>query len=145
MLEARSDEEVKQIGEISREIVDEMLKMHGFIGWTGIVIGHRMMTVTAWETPEDSRQMQSGGSHPEGVRKFLGPELASGGMTSVWSSGRFTAHVSLSSLWPNGFPRENEKHMPMRRGIAGAVTDIGSVTLAASKGAKIYCQAAGTH
>jgi steroid delta-isomerase-like uncharacterized protein len=93
MLEARSDEEVEQIGEISREIVDEMLKMHGFIGWTGIVIGHRMMTVTAWETPEDSRQMHSGGSHPEGVRKFLGPELASGGMTSVWSSGRFTAHV----------------------------------------------------
>ena len=79
MLEARSDEEVEQIGEISREIVNEMLKMHGFIGWTGIVIGHRMMTVTAWETPEDSRQMHSGGSHPEAVRKFLGPELAAAG------------------------------------------------------------------
>ena len=90
MLEARSDEETQQIGEISRKIVNEMLTMPGFIGWTGIVIGHRMMTVTACETPEDSRQMHGGGTHPEAVRKFLGPELAAGGMTSVWSSGPST-------------------------------------------------------
>jgi hypothetical protein len=36
MFQARSDEEVEQIGEISREIVSEMLKMQGFIGWTGM-------------------------------------------------------------------------------------------------------------
>ena len=28
------------------------------------------------------------GTHPEAVRKFLGTELAGGGMTSVWSSGK---------------------------------------------------------
>jgi hypothetical protein len=93
MLEARSDEEAQQIGEISREIVNEMLEMQGFIGWTRMIIGQRMMTVTGWETPEDPRQMHSGGTHPEAVRKFLGPELAAGGMTSVWSSGRFTTYV----------------------------------------------------
>jgi hypothetical protein len=93
MLEARSDEEAREIGETSREIVNAMLKMKGFIGWTGMVVGHRMMTVTAWETPEDPRQMHGGGTHPEAVRKFIGPELASGGMTSVWSSGRFTTHA----------------------------------------------------
>jgi hypothetical protein len=93
MLEARSDEEVEQIGEISREIASEMLEMQGFIGWTGMTIGHRMMTVTAWETPEDPRQMYKEGRHPEAVRKFHGPELASGGMTSVWSSGRFNTFV----------------------------------------------------
>ena len=47
MIRARSDEEAQQIGEISREIVNEMLKMHGFIGWTGMAIDHRLMTVTA--------------------------------------------------------------------------------------------------
>ena len=72
MLEARSDEEVEQIREISREIVSEMLEMQGFIGWTGMTIGHRMMTVTAWETPEDPRQMYRRGRHPEAVRKFHG-------------------------------------------------------------------------
>ena len=93
MLEARSDEEVEEIREISREIVSEMLEMQGFIGWTGMTIGHRMMTVTAWETPEDPRQMYKEGRHPEAVRKFHGPELAAGGMTSVWSSGQFNTFV----------------------------------------------------
>ena len=43
MLEARSDEEIEEIGEISWEIVSEMLEMHGFIGWTAMIIGHRMI------------------------------------------------------------------------------------------------------
>jgi steroid delta-isomerase-like uncharacterized protein len=93
MLEARSDDEVREINQTSQEIVNEMLRMRGFIGWMGITVGHRMMTVTAWETAEDPTQMLNGGTHPEAVRKFLGPDLAAGGMTSVWSSGRFTAHV----------------------------------------------------
>ena len=93
MLQARSDEEAQQIGQLSQEIVKEMLEMQGFISWMGMKVGHRMMTATAWETPEDHRQMYTGGTHPGAVQKFLGPELAAGGMTSVWSSGRFTAWV----------------------------------------------------
>lgn len=93
MLQARSDEEVQQIKQLSQEIVKEMLEMQGFISWMGMTVGHRMMTVTAWETPEDHRHMYDGGTHPQAVQKFLGPELAAGGMTSVWSSGRFTAWV----------------------------------------------------
>jgi len=93
MLQARSDEETQQISQLSREIAKEMLEMQGFISWMGTKVGHRMMTVTAWETPEDPKQMYNRGTHPEAVRKFIGPELASGGMTSVWSSGRFTVWV----------------------------------------------------
>jgi predicted ester cyclase len=93
MLEARSDDEVEQIRQTSREIVKEMLELRGFIGWMGMVVGHRMMTVTAWENQDDPRQMYSRGIHPEAVRKFLGPDLAAGGMFSVWSSGRFTTHI----------------------------------------------------
>jgi steroid delta-isomerase-like uncharacterized protein len=93
MLEARSDEEVQQISETSREIVKEMFGMQGFIGWTGIAVGRRMMTVTAWESPENPQQMHSVGTHPEAIRKFHGPELAAGGMTSVWTPERFTTHV----------------------------------------------------
>jgi steroid delta-isomerase-like uncharacterized protein len=93
MLQGRSDEEVQKISQLSQEIVKEMLEMQGFISWMGMKVGHRMMTVTAWETLEDHRQMYSGGTHPEAVQKFLGPELAAGGMTSVWSAGRFIAYV----------------------------------------------------
>lgn len=91
MLQGRSDEEAQKISQLSREIVKEMLEMQGFISWMGMKVGHRMMTVTAWETQEDPRQMYNRGTHPEVVQKFLGPELAAGGMTGVWSSGRFTA------------------------------------------------------
>lgn len=56
MLEARSEEEAQQISQTSREIVKETLEMQGFIGWMGMIVGHRMMTVAAWETPEDPRQ-----------------------------------------------------------------------------------------
>ena len=31
----------------------EMLEIQGFISWMGMTAGHRVMTVTAWETPED--------------------------------------------------------------------------------------------
>jgi hypothetical protein len=93
MLQARSDEEVQQIVQLSEEIVKQMLEMQGFISWMGMTAGHRMMTVTAWETPEDQKQMYSGGTHPKAVQKFLGQELTAGGMTSVWSSARFTTWV----------------------------------------------------
>ena len=43
------------------------------------------------------RQMHGGGTHAEAVRKFLGTELAAGGMTSVWSSGRFNTFVRCSA------------------------------------------------
>ena len=93
MLEGRSDEEVEQIRSLSLEIVKEMLEMQGFISWMGMVVGRRMMTVTAWETPEDPRQLYNRGTHPEAVRKFFGPDFASGGMTGVWSSGRFSTWI----------------------------------------------------
>jgi steroid delta-isomerase-like uncharacterized protein len=92
MLCARSDDEVQQVSDLSQKIVTEMLEMKGFISWIGMTVGNRQMTVTAWEAPDNARQMHTGGTHPEAIGKFKGQELAAGGMTSVWSSGRFTVH-----------------------------------------------------
>jgi steroid delta-isomerase-like uncharacterized protein len=50
-IEARSGDEVEGIRDFSRRTAVEMMRMDGFIGWVGMTIGHRMMTVTAWETP----------------------------------------------------------------------------------------------
>ncbi len=97
MILVRSDEEAQQVSELSREIVKEMLEMSGFINWTGMRVGNRMMTITAWENSEDHRQMYGSGTHSEAVRKFFGPELAAGGMTSVWTFGRFNAWVRCQS------------------------------------------------
>ena len=92
MLCARSDDEVQKVKDLSRQIATEMLDMKGFISWVGITVGNRQMTVTAWENPDNARQMYFGGTHPEAVSRFKGQEIAAGGMTSVWSSGRFTVH-----------------------------------------------------
>jgi hypothetical protein len=80
------------------------------------------------------RQMHGGGTHPEAVRKFLGTELAAGGMTSVWSSGRFKHLRSVFGLWLNGQPRKDRRQMFVRRGIAGTFTVLVASTPAASRG-----------
>ncbi len=85
VLEARSDEEREQVRMLTRQIVTELLGMPGFIGWVGAVIGRRMFTFTAWETPEATAQLLEGGTHKEAMTKFFGPELAAGGQTGVWA------------------------------------------------------------
>jgi hypothetical protein len=37
-----------RLARLVREIVKEMLEMQGFIGWMGMIVGHRMTTVAAW-------------------------------------------------------------------------------------------------
>jgi steroid delta-isomerase-like uncharacterized protein len=87
-LETRSPEEQQKVAESSQKIVSEMLGMPGFIGWVGATIGDRMMTITAWETPEAPAQMLKGGEHRSVVGRFYSPELGSSGGTSVWVPAR---------------------------------------------------------
>ena len=84
VLEARSPEEVQAVSRQSQEIVGEMLTMNGFLGVVGATVGTRMMTISAWESAKDPRQLLAGGTHAEAMKKFFGTELASGGVTSVW-------------------------------------------------------------
>jgi hypothetical protein len=56
-----------------------------------MTVGRRQMTVVAWEGPEHPQQMQRGGTHEHAMRKFFGPELATGGWTSVWIQERINA------------------------------------------------------
>jgi hypothetical protein len=83
-LHARNGEEAKRVQELSQQIASELLETPGFLGWVGMTIGQRMITVTAWENPEDSRQLMTGGTHKKAVAEFFGPSVASSGFTSVW-------------------------------------------------------------
>jgi len=87
----RADEQA--IREHSREIATEMLGMKGFIGWLGATVGNRMMTITAWETPQDPEQLTMGGQHSVAMQKFFGSELGAGGYTSVYVPRR------INSMW----------------------------------------------
>ncbi|MBE7554249.1 MAG: ester cyclase [Anaerolineales bacterium] len=90
-LQVRSDEEVEHIRAYSRSIAGDMLKMSGFIGWVGVLLGQRMITLTAWENLDDIRQLHANGPHQKAMQEFFGPNHYVGGMTSVWIPERINA------------------------------------------------------
>ena len=91
VLETRSTEDIQTVERLSQGVVEEMLAMNGFLGFVGVAVGQRQMTITAWESPKDPRQMLTGGSHANAMKAFFGPDLAAGGFTSVWVPDRINA------------------------------------------------------
>ena len=92
-LEARTDAERNAVRDSSRKIATELLAMPGFISLVTATIGDRMMTITAWESPEAMTSLMKGGEHRTAVGRFFSPELARGGHTGVWTPAR------LNSRW----------------------------------------------
>ena len=84
VLEARSPEDTRAVQRHSQGVVEEMLAMNGFLGFVGVTVGNRMMTISAWESAQDPRQLLAGGRHADAMKKFFATELAAGGFTSVW-------------------------------------------------------------
>jgi heme-degrading monooxygenase HmoA len=84
-LEAADANAVQKIREGSRASLIDMLKMDGFIGATTAVIGTRMVTISAWDKPEDSRNVMKEGKHAEAQRMMYDGSIARNGYTSVWT------------------------------------------------------------
>jgi steroid delta-isomerase-like uncharacterized protein len=90
-LKTRNAEDQSGVQELSRQVAAEMLSMKGFIGWVGVTISDRMLTITAWENAGDSRQLVEGGRHAHAMTKFFGPELGGGGYTAVFAADHVNA------------------------------------------------------
>jgi steroid delta-isomerase-like uncharacterized protein len=111
-LNVRTDEEANQVREASRQIALETMKMPGFLGFMAMSVGDRFMTVTAWEDPENARRVMRESTHVQAVKGFMGPRLAAGGFTSVWTLGRFNAtwirclHCGRMADYDNGEDRK---------------------------------------
>jgi hypothetical protein len=82
-IEVHSEEEANEVRERSRRIGQEMLQMPGFISSANMVIGHRLITTTAWEDAEAPRQLLRGGAHKEAMDRFFGPDFAVAATTMV--------------------------------------------------------------
>ena len=87
-LEAKDDAAVQAVREGSRASLIDMLKMDGFIAATTSTIGRRMVTVSAWDSPESSRRVMKEGTHASVMGGFYDGSLARGGYTSVWTKHR---------------------------------------------------------
>ena len=79
-----SEEQIEEIRHLTQKTATEMLSMDGFIGASFMRIGTRGITVSAWESPQDTKQLMQGGTHSEAMRKFWS-ELSDAGFTSVWT------------------------------------------------------------
>jgi steroid delta-isomerase-like uncharacterized protein len=92
-LQSQGPEDAAGVANISRQIAAELPSMKGFLGWVGVTIGERMLTITAWEDPADPKQLMAGGTHREAVRKFFGTGLGGGGYTAVMVPDR------INTMW----------------------------------------------
>lgn len=77
------DAQTEEIRNFTRATAMEMREMQGFIGLATLRIGSRGVTISAWETPEDVKQLRRTGSHPEAMRQFWSG-LGDAAFTSVW-------------------------------------------------------------
>jgi steroid delta-isomerase-like uncharacterized protein len=79
MLEATSREAVDEVRRLSIATVSDMYRMQGFLEWTGVIVGTRMLTITAWEHPEDSKQLHRSEVHTQASRAYYSSDIAHGG------------------------------------------------------------------
>lgn len=104
-LHAVDDAGAEKVGEYSRRSMVEMLGMDGFIGVTTGRIGQRMFTVSAWDTPEQPRQLMRGGTHKAAMQPFFAGDVATSGFTSVWVPARinpFWVHCDACGRMSDG-------------------------------------------
>jgi len=87
-----ADAQTDEIRALTRDIATEMLRMEGFIGVSFFRIGNRGVTISAWEKPEQTKQLMRGGTHSEAMRKFR-DGLSEAVFSSVWVPGH------INPLW----------------------------------------------
>jgi len=78
-----ADAQNEDIRAYTRATANEMLKMEGFIGLSTFRIGRRGVTISAWDKPENTKQLVRGGAHAEAMERFWA-ETGDSAFTSVW-------------------------------------------------------------
>lgn len=87
-----NESEIQRTRDFSRQVMVEMTQMEGFIGVLTARIGDRGVTITAWEDPENPKQLLKGGAHAEAMRAFFA-DFGGSAYTSVWTPER------INSTW----------------------------------------------
>ena len=98
VLKQRSPADQQNVTDASRQIAQEMLGASGFISLVTAAMGDRMMTITAWESPDHPAQLMRAGTHPDAVGRFFQssgdqPNMGGAGVTSVWTPHR------MNTMW----------------------------------------------
>lgn len=85
----RDDDDAAAVQSRTQDIIQDMTAMDGVIGAVFASVGGRGYTITAWEDPDDARQIMRGGAHATAVKELFERDgLGAEGMTSVWTPER---------------------------------------------------------
>jgi steroid delta-isomerase-like uncharacterized protein len=85
-ISSRDKQDELAIRESSTKILQELLAIPGFISAVTTHVEERMMTITAWESPESIAPLMRTGEHRAAVgRYFTTADYGVGGMTGVWT------------------------------------------------------------
>jgi steroid delta-isomerase-like uncharacterized protein len=82
-IEVRSEEEAERVRTYSRNLVLELRGLPGFLGWTGVAVGNRMFTLTAWENAGDPHRIMASPIHRAAVAEFH-RDLGASALISTW-------------------------------------------------------------
>lgn len=78
-----NEDEAEELRELSKDSAVEMLQMDGFIGLRLIRIGGEAYTVSAWEQPDQPKQMMKSPAHKKAMQRYW-EDFSHAGHTSVW-------------------------------------------------------------
>lgn len=85
----RDADDAEAVQDRTREIIQEMTGMDGVVSAVFASVGGRGYTITAWEDPDDARQLMEEGTHPTAVQELFERDgVGAAGMTSVWTPER---------------------------------------------------------
>jgi hypothetical protein len=84
-ISSRDKQDELHIRESSQKILQDLLSIPGFISAVTVTVGERMMTITAWETPESMAALRQSGGHHAAIGRYFQSEYGVGGMTGVWT------------------------------------------------------------
>lgn len=85
----RDAEDEESIIDRVRDIITEMIELEGVISAIFARDGERGYTITAWEDPEDARQLMHKGTHQTAVEEMFERDgLGAAGMVSIWTPER---------------------------------------------------------
>lgn len=88
-LRVRHEAEVEEVRNYSRQIYREIGAMPGFLSLFTAVAGNRMVTASAWESPEQLKRMYQSPTHQEAMRRMVREDFTDGGVSSVWVPASF--------------------------------------------------------
>jgi steroid delta-isomerase-like uncharacterized protein len=117
-ISSRDKQDELAIRESSQKILQELLAIPGFISAVTTTVEDRMMTVTAWETPESMKPLMAMGEHRAAVGRYFGSaENGMGGMTGVW----IPHHLGARRVRCPGCEKMASVEVPDGRCACGAV------------------------